>query len=176
MSDSLSKFFSHLKNAQTHRILIIEHPSSKIILSILEILQECGYIRGFRSHPSLLDNSPVLAHTESQSPILQKKQLLHSPRKKNNSTIEILLKYKNQQPAINKIIRISKPSKRIYFSVGQTINVGESKNKKPLKSNANFSPLRFMKGILILSTSQGIMSDVTANRLNLGGEVLCHIS
>lgn len=30
------------------------------------------------------------------------------------SKIEILLKYKNQKPAIKNITRISKPSKRVY--------------------------------------------------------------
>lgn len=52
MSDSLSNFFSHLKNAQNNRILVIEHPKSKIIISILEILQESGYIRGYRLNNS----------------------------------------------------------------------------------------------------------------------------
>jgi ribosomal protein S8 len=33
--------------------------------------------------------------------------------------MEILLKYKNQKPAITRAIRISKPSKRVYVSVDQ---------------------------------------------------------
>ena len=157
MSDSLSNFFSHLKNAQKNHILIIEHSKSKVILSILKTLQECGYIRGYR-----LNKTKALDIKTNNFESTQK--------------IEILLKYKNQKPAINQILRISKPSKRIYLSVRKLIN-SPIKQKSTLKQlNANINPLIFMKGIYILSTSKGIMSHLTAFRLNIGGEVLCHVS
>lgn len=143
MSDLLSNFFSHINNSQQSRILVIEHSQSKIIMSILNILQESGYIRGYR----------LLAHSST------------FPK------VEILLKYKNQKPAINKIIRISKPSKRVYFSVK---HLSLSSSKMDLSST--LSSLVFMKGIFILSTSRGIMTHLTAYRLNIGGEILCHIS
>ena len=57
MSDILSNFFSYLKNAQQSRILVIEHPQSKLILSLLNILQECGYIRGYRM---IVSNNSIL--------------------------------------------------------------------------------------------------------------------
>lgn len=155
MSDSLSHFFSHVKNAQKSRILVIEHPQSKVIISILDTLQDCGYIRGYR---------------------IQKKNTIFSDNFKNtkySQKIEILLKYKNEKPVINEILRISKPSKRIYVSVKKFAHFSEKKNET---CNINLSPLLFMKGIFILSTSKGIMSHITAFRLNIGGEVLCHIS
>jgi small subunit ribosomal protein S8 len=159
MSDILSNFFSHVKNAQQSRILIIEYPQSKIILSILNILQECGYIRGYRIFNS---NNNILIKNKNF----------------NFSQIEILLKYKNQKPAINKIIRISKPSKRVYLSVKKLSHILTKKtsNITQLTRNEKISSLLFMKGILILSTSQGIMTHLTAYKLNIGGEILCHIS
>jgi len=86
MSDSLSHLFSHIQNGQRNRILTVESAKTKLVLAILNILQDHGYIRGYRFH-----------HNAS-------------------TKLQILLKYKNQKPAINKIIRISKPSKRVYIS------------------------------------------------------------
>lgn len=164
MSDILSNFFSHLKNAQQSRILVIEHPQSKLILSLLNILQECGYIRGYRM---IVPNNTLL----EQSINLNIKPFTF-PK------VEILLKYKNQKPAINKIIRISKPSKRVYLSVKKLSHILTKKTNNQISFSLGdkMSSLLFMKGILILSTSQGIMTHLTAYRLNIGGEVLCHIS
>ena len=165
MSDILSNFFSHLKNSQQSRILVIEHPQSKIIMSVLNILQECGYIRGYRL---------VLEKSKPNS-IADDKPFPASP---TGAEVEILLKYKNQKPAINQIIRVSKPSKRVYLSVKKLSHILTKKtyNQTPLNSGEHLSELLFMKGILILSTSKGIMTHLTAYRLNIGGEVLCHIS
>lgn len=217
MSDLLSNFFSHLKNAQQSRILLIEHPQSKIIMSVLNILQECGYIRGYRILvvPIYKDNYGLPSHYNKTS--LQGSNMTltlgqtSSDLKETKglgvtnffSKIEILLKYKNQKPAINNIIRVSKPSKRVYLSVKKLSHMLTKKTYKknededleygaviPLNSKslpniaqghevnseAHLSSLHFMKGILILSTSKGIMTHLTAYRLHIGGEVLCHIS
>jgi small subunit ribosomal protein S8 len=81
MSHNLNHFFSHIKIAQLNRISVIIHPHSKLILSILNVLQDCGYIRGYR----LLINHNNNLYTH----------------------IEILLKYKNQKPVINHISSFS---------------------------------------------------------------------
>ncbi len=67
------------------------------------------------------------------------------------------LKYVKKEPVIKKITRVSKPGCRIYSSI------------KALRSYYN----NF--GIVILSTSRGIMSDVKARKMNVGGEVICKI-
>jgi small subunit ribosomal protein S8 len=136
MSDSLSNFFSHLKSAQQGRILVIEHARTRVIVSILDILQEDGYIRGYRFKTD------------------------------NPNLIEILLKYKNQKPAINQILRLSKPSRRIYFSADRLDQLNASSGR---------GSFFFMQGLFILSTSKGIMSRSAALKLNVGGELLCHI-
>jgi small subunit ribosomal protein S8 len=137
MSDSLSNFFSILKNGQAGRILVIEHARTRAIVSILDVLLEDGYIRGYRFKP---DNPRV---------------------------VETMLKYKNQKPAINHIVRLSKPSRRLYLSADQLAEYGSSSGR---------GSFFFMQGLFILSTSKGIMSRSAALKLNVGGELLCHIS
>ncbi|MGQ9818797.1 MAG: 30S ribosomal protein S8 [Candidatus Kapaibacteriales bacterium] len=69
-------------------------------------------------------------------------------------TIRISLKYFNREPVIREFKRISKPGRRIYVGVDEIPRV-----KNGL-------------GIAILSTSRGIMTDKTARKLNVGGELL----
>ena len=69
------------------------------------------------------------------------------------------LKYtgKARKPVINQIKRISKPGLRIYTN-----------SKKLPKILENL-------GIAIISTSQGVMTNLEAKKLGIGGEVLCYI-
>ena len=73
--------------------------------------------------------------------------------------ILISLKYKGKinEPVISKIERISKPGLRVYSN---------SKNLPKVLGNL---------GIAIISTSQGIMTNIKAKQLGIGGEVLCYI-
>lgn len=157
MSDSLSNLFSHIKSAQKGRVLVIEHFKSQVTLAILATLQESGYIRGYRVFDGKSTTTSNNSNTSSQK-------------------IEILLKYKNQKPAINQILRISKPSRRFYVRAEQLASTFTSRRKSQQTSEARpKSAPCLMQGILILSTSKGIMSHLTAYRLNVGGEVLCHV-
>lgn len=71
----------------------------------------------------------------------------------------ISLKYigKSRKPVISKIERISKPGLRVYS------------NSKKLPRVLNDL------GIAILSTSKGVMTNLKAKKLGIGGEVLCYI-
>lgn len=71
----------------------------------------------------------------------------------------VSLKYlgKSRQPVIAKLQRVSKPGLRVYAS---------SKALPVVLNNL---------GIAILSTSKGIMTNVRAKELGIGGEVLCYI-
>lgn len=72
--------------------------------------------------------------------------------------LRVYLKYdKNQSAAILKLERVSKPSRRVY-----------------VKGN-EIKPVYNGMGISILSTSRGVMTDKSARRENVGGEVLCNI-
>nr|YP_009121377.1 ribosomal protein S8 [Thecamonas trahens]AJF36639.1 ribosomal protein S8 [Thecamonas trahens] len=81
---------------------------------------------------------------------------------KNNS-IEVLLKYdQNQDPIIYKIQLLSKPGHRRYVSVRKLISL----RKKYINLN----------NLYIVSTPLGVMSDVEAIQLNVGGELICKIN
>jgi len=71
----------------------------------------------------------------------------------------ISLKYigQSRKPVISKIERVSKPGLRVYSS---------SKNLPKVLDNL---------GIAIISTSKGIMTNLKAKELGIGGEVLCYI-
>lgn len=71
----------------------------------------------------------------------------------------ISLKYigKSRKPVISKLERISKPGLRVY-----------SNSKKLPKVLDNL-------GIAIISTSKGVMTNLKAKELGIGGEVLCYI-
>ena len=72
--------------------------------------------------------------------------------------IKITLKYgENKTKVISGLKRISKPGLRVY--------AGKDELPKVLKG----------LGIAIVSTSQGIMTDKKARKLNIGGEVLAFI-
>ena len=71
----------------------------------------------------------------------------------------ISLKYKGtkQIPVITKIKRVSKPGLRIYVGSQDLPNVLGN------------------LGIAIISTSSGVMSNLQARKLGIGGEILCYI-
>ena len=71
--------------------------------------------------------------------------------------LRIWLKYVDDLPVIREIKRISKPGLRLY---------SKGKDCKPVLNG---------QGILILSTSKGIMSDRQCRNDNIGGEVLCTV-
>ncbi len=73
----------------------------------------------------------------------------------SKNQIEVFLKYKNNNSVINEIKRISKPGRRFHI-----------KNKDLYIKKSGF---------YILSTSLGIMTDLEAKRLNIGGELICKI-
>jgi small subunit ribosomal protein S8 len=74
------------------------------------------------------------------------------------STLTLSLKYGEfGEQVIRKIERVSKPGRRVYTAAAEL---------KPV--------LRGM-GIQILSTPKGILSDRTARRDKVGGEILCKV-
>jgi len=72
--------------------------------------------------------------------------------------LRVYLKYDdNNKAVIHEITRVSKPGRRVYVGHDEIPRV---------KSGL---------GAAILSTSQGVMDDVTARDAKIGGEVLCTI-
>ena len=73
--------------------------------------------------------------------------------------LRVILKYdQDGQSIINEIQRVSKPGCRIYSSVDELPHV-----------------LAGM-GIVVVSTSKGVMSDRSCREANVGGEILCMVN
>ncbi len=76
----------------------------------------------------------------------------------NKKNLLINLKYYEGRPVIEKIERVSRPGLRIY----------KPTNELPKVMGG--------LGILILSTSKGVMSDRQAKKQGQGGEILCVVA
>ena len=72
-------------------------------------------------------------------------------------SLEINLKYNSGNPVINTIERISKPGRRIFSSASSLPKINNG------------------LGIAIVSTPQGVMTDVDARKKKLGGEIICKV-
>ncbi len=70
---------------------------------------------------------------------------------------EIELKYFDGQPAIKEIERVSRPGRRVYADVASVPRVANG------------------LGVIIVSTSKGVMADHVARDQNVGGELLCRV-
>ena len=89
LQDPLADLFSRIRNAQLRKKKIVSSPLSKMRESILEVLKNEGYIRGF-------------ARTKHSS---------------GREELDIELKYDDSGPVISNITRISKPGRRVYSGV-----------------------------------------------------------
>jgi small subunit ribosomal protein S8 len=88
MNDPVGDLLTRIRNAQMRNKSKVSSPNSKLRESLLEVLKNEGYIRGY-------------AVVE----------------KDGRSEIEIELKYFDGEPVIREIARVSKPGRRVYTSV-----------------------------------------------------------
>jgi small subunit ribosomal protein S8 len=128
MTDPLGDMLTRIRNGQQARKDSILTPASKLRAHVLDVLQREGYIRGY-----------------SEEELAGQKGL------------RIDLKYFEGQPAIQHLVRVSKPGRRVY-------------------SGARELPrIRNGLGITIVSTPRGVLSDAEARDQNVGGEVLAEV-
>ncbi len=105
--------------------------------------------------------SPFSKFIEAVLSVLKKEGYICDYKKvdvgNNKAELKIELKYTDGQPVINEIKTVSKPGRRVYSDV--------------LKIKKVYNGL----GIVVLSTSKGVLSDHDARQANVGGEVLCYV-
>ncbi len=85
MSDPISDMLTRIRNAQQAEKTTVSMPSSKLKAAIAQVLQDEGYVEGFK----VVTNE-------------------------GKATLEIGLKYYADRPVIEKIQRVSRPGLRIY--------------------------------------------------------------
>jgi small subunit ribosomal protein S8 len=129
MSDPIADYLTRVRNALHAEFQYVDIPASNIKRKMSRILIEQGFIKNY----IVIDDG-------------------------KQGLIRIWLKYdKDNQPVINKLIRVSKPGRRYYVDVT---------NLPRVKNNL---------GIAILTTPKGIITANEAKRQNVGGEVLCYV-
>jgi len=97
--------------------------------------------------------------TEEILVLFEREGFIQSSEKSNDETIQVSLKYDSltQKSCITNLQRLSKPSLRLY---------AKSKDIPQVLGGM---------GVLLVSTSQGIMTDREAKQKKIGGELLCSI-
>ena len=128
VTDPIADFLTRVRNAIHAKKKFVEIPSSKMKLKMAEILKDNSFIKDF----NILEDS-------------------------KQNIIRIHLKYKNGEPAITGLKKISSPGLRTYVD----------KESLPRVLNG--------LGLAILSTSKGLLTDKQAKNESVGGEVICHI-
>ena len=129
MTDPIADMLVRIKNAAAVGKPTVKMPSSKIKLAIANVLKDEGYIGGARV-------------TEDGA----------------KAELEIVLKYFEGKPVIERLQRVSRSGLRQY----------RGKDELPRVLNG--------LGIAIISTSKGIMTDSKARQQGVGGEVLCIVA
>ena len=120
---------TNIKNGQLAKRHCTYQKKTKLNESMLKILWDQGYIVGYKD------------------------------AEKKKDTIKIFLKYlKNGEPSINSIKFISKPGRRVYYSIKQIWKIDSS------------------KVLIIFSTNQGLRTILECKKQKIGGEPILIIN
>jgi small subunit ribosomal protein S8 len=122
MKNYLYNMFDNIKKGQLAKRNFIINKRKKICECFLQILWNEGFILGYK----------IDTH--------------------NTENIKIFLKYKNETPVITSIKIISKPSRRLHYSIKQIWKIDSSKY------------------FIIFSTNKGLKSITECKKLKIGGE------
>jgi small subunit ribosomal protein S8 len=129
MTDPIADMLTRIRNAVQVERSFVEMPSSKVKVGIAGALQREGYIWDYE----VLDTEPA-------------------------KTLRVNLKYGQAgEKVITKLVRESKPGRRLYVGVDEIPTV-----------------LGGM-GTAVLSTTKGIMSSREAKKDRVGGELICTV-
>jgi small subunit ribosomal protein S8 len=153
MRDIISDTLTRLRNSsrvKSTKVILLSTQSTR---SIASILKREGYIEEVVE----VDEAPRASREPSYAPIAPK--VAQSPSVTNNSCynkLHVFLKYegKKMRPSFSHVKSISTPGVRKYA-----------------KSNAIPQVLGGL-GTVVLSTSQGLITDTEARKLGIGGELL----
>ena len=130
MNDLIADALTRIRNSAMRRLEVATLLHSNTVVGVMNVLLQKEYIAGFK----VIDGQ------------------------NNKKTIQVELKYDDKEKsAINEIVRVSKPGRRVY---------------KPASEIKNF---KNGYGTIILSTNKGIIANDEAFAANVGGEVLCTV-
>lgn len=129
-TDPISEMLTRVRNANQAKKEFVDIPFSKMKVSIARILKDEGFIKYYKK----------------------------VERTKKFGNIRIFLKFGPKgEKVISNLVRVSKPSRRIYLG----------KDEIPRVMGG--------LGIAIVSTSKGLLTDNECRKMGVGGELICTI-
>jgi small subunit ribosomal protein S8 len=129
MTDNIGDMLTRIRNGGKARFDKVDIPASRMKISLARIFKDEGFIKNYKV---IKDNKQGI--------------------------LRVYLKYDDQNtPLIQRIERVSKPSRRVYAGREELPKVQGG------------------LGVAVVSTSKGVMTDRQARKLGVGGEVLCQI-
>lgn len=129
MTDNIGDMLTRIRNGGKARFDKVDIPASRMKISLARIFKDEGFIKNYKV---IKDNKQGI--------------------------LRVYLKYDDQNlPLIQRIERVSKPSRRVYAGVEELPKVQGG------------------LGVAVVSTSKGVMTDRQARKLGVGGEVLCQV-
>jgi len=123
---------ARIRNGQLAKLSSITCPASRLLENVASVLKQEGYIVDFSRE---------------------------RPADASFDQLKIELKYHEGEPVIKEMKKVSKPGRRLYYSLTD------------LHKQKAYSGL----GIFIISTSKGVLSDHDARAQQVGGEILCAV-
>jgi small subunit ribosomal protein S8 len=127
--DSISDLLTRIRNGAKTKKKEVNAPSSRLLVEIVKILKEEGYIKNFK----VIDDS-------------------------KQGVLNVTLKYgEDGKSVISGLRRVSKPGCRIFCTRDSVPKVLDG------------------LGLVIVSTSKGVLAGRKCEELGAGGEVLCSI-
>jgi small subunit ribosomal protein S8 len=129
MTDNIGDMLTRIRNGGKARFDKVDIPASRMKISLARIFKDEGFIKNYKV---IKDNKQGI--------------------------LRVYLKYDDQnQPLIQRIERVSKPSRRVY------------------SGREELPKVQGGLGVAVVSTSKGVMTDRQARKIGVGGEVLCQI-
>lgn len=129
MTDNIGDMLTRIRNGGKARFDKVDIPASRMKISLARIFKDEGFIKNYKV---IKDNKQGI--------------------------LRVYLKYDDRnKPLINRIERVSKPSRRVYAGREELPKVQGG------------------LGVAVVSTSKGVMTDRQARKTGVGGEVLCQI-
>ncbi len=129
MTDNIGDMLTRIRNGGKARFDKVDIPASRMKISLARIFKDEGFIKNYKV---IKDNKQGI--------------------------LRVYLKYDDRnKPLINRIERVSKPSRRVYAGREELPKVQGG------------------LGVAVVSTSKGVMTDRQARKIGVGGEVLCQI-
>lgn len=145
MTDPIADMLTRIRNAQMVKKSVVIIPFSKLKYNILTLMASEGWVK-------------TVKRLEPSDAAVNKSKKIDLEKLNRFAELEVKIKYLDDgQAKISSLKRVSKPGSRVYVD----------KEHIPFVLNG--------RGMAVISTSQGLLTDKAARKSKVGGEVICEI-